>query len=172
MSIGDVLIAIGTGLAANECCEVAPWCARGLVRWSARRRYTDPARAAVRAEEWAALIDDRPGHLFKLITAMVFAGGAVLSMARRYGACQLRKVWTRKRQTTVLSHTITVTNASGRPITIGGLKLTLGNGNTFTVNNPSDALRDELLRNFKAYEEVRREGYSDKWGIRLPRGGK
>ncbi|MGH3811327.1 MAG: hypothetical protein ACRDUV_02575 [Pseudonocardiaceae bacterium] len=77
MTIGQILLAIITGLAVNECCDVSPWAARKLVRWSARRRYAPPARAELRAEELAAYIDARPGRLFKLITALGFAVAAV-----------------------------------------------------------------------------------------------
>jgi len=83
MSIGAIVLAIVTGLAVNERCDVAPWCARKLVRWSAFRRYTDRARAEARAEELAAVINARPGKLFKLITALAFAGGASMALARR-----------------------------------------------------------------------------------------
>lgn len=77
MTIGQILFAIITGLAINECCDVAPWLARKLVRWSARRRYAPPSRAELRAEELAAYIDDCPGKLFKLFTALIFAIKAV-----------------------------------------------------------------------------------------------
>ena len=78
-----ILLGIVPGLLANEFCEFSPWCARKLVRWSAFRRYTDPGRAAMRAEELTALIDDRPGNLFKLFTAACFAADAVIATARR-----------------------------------------------------------------------------------------
>jgi mycothiol system anti-sigma-R factor len=74
-----ILLGIVSGLLANEFCEFSPWCARKLVRWSAFRRYANPARAEMRAEELTALINDRPGNLFKLITAFGFAGAAVVS---------------------------------------------------------------------------------------------
>jgi mycothiol system anti-sigma-R factor len=78
-----ILLGIVSGLLTNEFCEFSPWCARKLVRWSAFRRYTDPDRAAIRAEELTALIDDRPGNLFKLFTAACFAANAVIVTARR-----------------------------------------------------------------------------------------
>ncbi|GAA2128866.1 C-terminal helicase domain-containing protein [Actinomadura napierensis] len=83
MTGGETLFAILSGLAINECCEISPWAARKLVHWSARRCYVDPVRAEVRAEELAALIDDRPGKLFKLITALGFVTGAIMSAVRR-----------------------------------------------------------------------------------------
>jgi hypothetical protein len=83
MTIGEVLFAILTGLAINECCEISPWAARKLVRWSASHRYVDPARADIRAEELAALTNDLPGKLFKLITALGFAAGAIASVVSR-----------------------------------------------------------------------------------------
>lgn len=79
----EILLGIVTGLLANELCEFGPWCARKLVRWSAFRRYTNPARAEMRAEELTALINDRPGNLFKLITAVCFAANAIIVCGRR-----------------------------------------------------------------------------------------
>ena len=81
--IAGILLGIVTGLLANELFEFSPWCARKLVRWSAFRRYTDPDRAEMRAEELTALINDRPGKLFKLITAVCFAADAVIVCSRR-----------------------------------------------------------------------------------------
>lgn len=77
MSIDEVLFAVIAGLAVNECCDASPWIARKLVRWSARRRYAPPSQAELRAEELAAYIDDCPGKLFKLITALCFAATAL-----------------------------------------------------------------------------------------------
>jgi hypothetical protein len=82
----EVLVAVLTGLAVNEFCEVSPWAARTLVRWSARHRYDDPARAAIRVEELAGLIDDRPGKLFKLLTALGFVAIAIAAEVRRAAA--------------------------------------------------------------------------------------
>ena len=81
--IAGILLGIVAGLLANEFCELSPWCARRLVRWSAFRRYADPDRAEMRAEELASVINDRPGNLFKLITAVSFAGAAIVAVARR-----------------------------------------------------------------------------------------
>ncbi len=81
MSAGEVLFAVVSGLAVNECCDISPWAARKLVVWSARHRYYDQARADTRAEELTRLIDDRPGKLFKLITALGFAAAAIVPRA-------------------------------------------------------------------------------------------
>lgn len=72
MTTPEILIGVVLGLVVNECCDVSPWLARKLVRWSARGRYRNPRRAEIRAEELIGLIDVRPGKLFKLITALVF----------------------------------------------------------------------------------------------------
>ncbi len=90
MTRTEVAFAIISGLAINEVGEWCPWLARGLVRWAARVRYRGrPERAAQRAEELGALIDARPGKLFKLITATGFAGAALpvaaLQLLRRRG---------------------------------------------------------------------------------------
>jgi mycothiol system anti-sigma-R factor len=83
MSAGEILIAIIGGAAVNEYCEVTPWCSRKLACWSAHLRYKDPERAEARAEELAAVIDARPGNLFKLMTALTFVGGAAIVSARQ-----------------------------------------------------------------------------------------
>jgi hypothetical protein len=59
--------------------DLCPWLADKLVRWSAFRRYRDRERAETRAEELAALIEQRPGHLLKLFTAINFAAGTVIT---------------------------------------------------------------------------------------------
>ena len=70
MTTWQILLGLVISLIASECCEVSSWAADKLVRWSAHRRYAPPAWAEVRAEE---LVADRPGKLFKLITALGFA---------------------------------------------------------------------------------------------------
>ena len=81
--IAGIVLGIVASLLANELCELSPWCARKLVRWSAFRQYTDRHRAEMRAEEWTAVINDRPGNLFKLITAVGFTATAVIVSGRR-----------------------------------------------------------------------------------------
>ncbi len=51
--------------------RVSPWLAQKLVRWAARVRYP------TRVEELSALIAERPGKLFKLVTAAGFACAAL-----------------------------------------------------------------------------------------------
>lgn len=79
MSAIELIVTAAMGLAVNECCDLSPALARALVRWSARQHYRDPVRAAERAEEWAAYINDRPGKLFKLCSALRYAVSALLS---------------------------------------------------------------------------------------------
>jgi hypothetical protein len=82
--ITGILLSILTSLAAAEITAINPWCAKKLVRWSARRRYADnQARAKIRAEELEAFIDARPGNLLKLMTAAAFAAAAVAGMTRK-----------------------------------------------------------------------------------------
>ncbi|MEU7911338.1 hypothetical protein [Microbispora bryophytorum] len=83
MSAAETIIGIAAGLAANEFFEVCPWAAQKIVTWSARLQYGRSPRAEVRAEELAALIDCRPGKLFKLLTALAFAVGASSLRLRR-----------------------------------------------------------------------------------------
>jgi hypothetical protein len=73
MTREEALFAIISGLLVNEATDISPWLAIRLVRWAARLRYLHaPERAATRGEELAALINDRPGKLFKLFTALGF----------------------------------------------------------------------------------------------------
>jgi|GEM_PF-551025 len=83
MTVEVALLSILLGLLVNECTDAAPWCARKLVQWSAFCKYANQARAQARAEELAALINDRPGNLFKLITALGFVFGAVITATHR-----------------------------------------------------------------------------------------
>jgi hypothetical protein len=86
MSILATILSVILGLAINECSDLSPWAAEKVVRWSARLRYGDHERAAIRAEELAALIKERPGNLFKLITALCFAAAAIPAWTRRVAA--------------------------------------------------------------------------------------
>jgi hypothetical protein len=93
---GEVAFAIISGLLVNECCDVSPWAAVRLMRWAARLRYRDhPNRAAIRSEELAALIRDRPGKLFKLLTALGFTIDALLAAALRTGPGEVRRLQAR-----------------------------------------------------------------------------
>ncbi|MFI7131943.1 hypothetical protein ACIBQ1_40140 [Nonomuraea sp. NPDC050153] len=74
----DIILGVVLGLLVNEMCDISPWLARGLVRWAARVQYGATDRAAIRSEELTALINERPGKLFKLMTALTFAIGAAL----------------------------------------------------------------------------------------------
>jgi hypothetical protein len=78
-----LVLTIALGLLVNECCELSPWLADKMVRRSARLRYEDPARSEERAEELAAYIKDRPGKIFKLLSALHFLGVALACRARR-----------------------------------------------------------------------------------------
>jgi DNA-binding transcriptional MerR regulator len=82
---GEMAFAIISGLLVNECCDISPWVAVRLMRWATRLRYRGAAeRATVRSEELGALIQQRPGNLFKLLTAMGFALHALLVAALRH----------------------------------------------------------------------------------------
>ncbi|NJP33600.1 PH domain-containing protein [Micromonospora sp. HSS6-12] len=64
--------------------DLSPWLGRKLVTWSARLHYPDDhERAEIRAEEHAAIINERPGKLFKLGTGLGFLADALLSRLRR-----------------------------------------------------------------------------------------
>jgi hypothetical protein len=84
MRPGEIVVSVLLGLLVNEFSDVSPWLADKIVRWSARYRYADDrSRGEIRAEEWAAVVVARPGKLFKLTTALGFAGSAVAAKAPR-----------------------------------------------------------------------------------------
>jgi hypothetical protein len=83
MTVWGVLPAVALGLAVNEFCDLSPWLARRVVLGAARLWAETPEEAAGYAEEWTAVIEERPGKLFKLITALTFFGGAALRAAPR-----------------------------------------------------------------------------------------
>ena len=66
-----LVAAVVLGLIIKECGELSPWLAQKLVRWAARVRYP------TRVEELSALIAERPGKLFKLVTAAGFVCAAL-----------------------------------------------------------------------------------------------
>lgn len=80
MSIGEVTVTIVLGVVSIEVSDVAGWLARKVAPWAAKLRYRgQPERAAVRAQEWLSVIEERPGNVLKLGTALWFARGAVLT---------------------------------------------------------------------------------------------
>jgi hypothetical protein len=76
----EMVAAVVLGLLVNEATDICPWIAVRLVRWAAQLLYRRaPERAAIRAEELAALVNDRPGKLLKLFTALGFVLHALLA---------------------------------------------------------------------------------------------
>jgi hypothetical protein len=76
--------ALVVGLLGRLVLRVSPRVGVRLVRWAAGLRYRgDPERAALRAEELAGLVDDRPGRLLKLLTGLGFALHALTVAALR-----------------------------------------------------------------------------------------
>ncbi|MFC6582129.1 hypothetical protein ACFQBS_35985 [Planomonospora parontospora] len=72
MSGIEIFLGVLLGLIVNEMCDISPWLAGKLVRLSARWRYSDPELAEARGAELTRVINDRPGKLFKLGTAIAF----------------------------------------------------------------------------------------------------
>lgn len=75
MSALEILVPLVLGAVVNEAIDVCPWLARKLVRWSARR-ITDASMAQRYEEEWLAGLEDRPGKLLQLISAISIVVGA------------------------------------------------------------------------------------------------
>lgn len=83
MSGWEIFLGIILGLIVNETCDLSPWAAKKLVQWSARMRYTDPQRAETRAVELVSLIEERPGKLFKLCTALGFSATTLAARTQK-----------------------------------------------------------------------------------------
>ncbi|MEU8813686.1 PH domain-containing protein [Actinoplanes sp. NPDC048796] len=83
MSGVEIVLGVLLGLVVNETTDLSPWLGRLFVRWSARLRYGESELGATRQEELQALIDARPGKLFKLFTGVGFASSALLFRLRR-----------------------------------------------------------------------------------------
>lgn len=78
------IVSVVLALIFAEYSDVAPWLAEKIVCRSARTIYSDNAeRAEIRAEEWAAVIRDRPGKLLKLLTASGYGISAIVAAARQ-----------------------------------------------------------------------------------------
>jgi hypothetical protein len=71
------------GLAVNEVAGWTECIARWIVRWSASVRYANSPYARDMAEEQERVILDRPGQLFKLLTALCFGFAAVRARLAR-----------------------------------------------------------------------------------------
>ncbi|CCH29968.1 hypothetical protein ABZ816_32130 [Actinosynnema sp. NPDC047251] len=112
----SVLLGVVTGLAVNEFCDVSPWLARRVVRWAAEVRYPG------RAEEFEAMIADRPGKLFKLCTALGFACAALT-----YRVTRRRPALRRAATGWLVCEVVSGVVAGGL---FGGWVLTLGGGGT------------------------------------------
>jgi len=92
MTQAEILLAIVLGLVVNECSDVSPWCARRLMRLSARLRYAELERRRIRSDEWVALVDERPGKLLKLLTGTRFFVAALLASTRRAAGRRVRRI--------------------------------------------------------------------------------
>jgi hypothetical protein len=79
----SITVAIALGLLTNELFDISSWLAKRIARRSARIRYGDTDRAATRAEELGAYIEDRPGNLLKLFTAIGFFAAALVDRLQR-----------------------------------------------------------------------------------------
>ncbi|MET9069457.1 hypothetical protein [Streptosporangium sandarakinum] len=94
MNASEVFLAIVLGIVVNEMCDLSPWLAVRLVALAARLQHGTSPRAEERSEDFAAYINDRPGKLFKLLTALGFlATGAVTGLRRRQRSLSLAVRW-------------------------------------------------------------------------------
>jgi hypothetical protein len=82
-----VIVGLGIGIAASliasEMTDFTPLIARWLVRWAARRWSTDADDANSYGEEWQRVIEDRPGKVLKVATALGLTSGALARSVSR-----------------------------------------------------------------------------------------
>ncbi|MFD8529436.1 hypothetical protein ACFV0L_18650 [Streptosporangium canum] len=83
MSGMEIVLGVILGLIVNEMCDISPWLAKKLVHRAAYLQFHDSDEAAGQAEEWTAMIDDRPGKLLKLFTAIGFFASSAAGRARQ-----------------------------------------------------------------------------------------
>ncbi len=75
--LGGLGLALLLNVVSNDVGDWLAWLANRLVSTAATWRYHDrPERAAIRREEFAAILEARPGNLLKLATAIGFAASA------------------------------------------------------------------------------------------------
>ena len=92
MSWREIVVSVCLGLAVNGAFDLSPWLARRLLPFAARLWTQDAESRAAYAEEWQAIIEDRPGSLLKLGTAITFlAGGAWRSAPRLVSRLETRR---------------------------------------------------------------------------------
>lgn len=82
MSGWEIAAGFALGLVANEMCDVSPWLARHVVSVAARLWTPNAELRKTYAEEWRAIIAERPGKLFKLFTGLGFLGAGAWRFAR------------------------------------------------------------------------------------------
>jgi hypothetical protein len=80
----ELLVPLALGLLANEFVDVCPWLAQKMLQWAACR-FGDTDTSERYAEEWTALLYERPGKLLKLVTALSIVVGATWRMRSLYG---------------------------------------------------------------------------------------
>jgi hypothetical protein len=69
MTVWVIISAVVLPLALSEFSEISPWAARHLLNWAAHR-LGDPRACERYREEWLAGLNDVPGKLTKLLSAL------------------------------------------------------------------------------------------------------
>ena len=77
-----LVVTIVVGLAINEMSDLAPATAQRIVKLAARLWSEDAAQQEIYAEEWSAYIEERPGKLYKLGTALLLLCSATANHLR------------------------------------------------------------------------------------------
>ncbi|NVI86422.1 hypothetical protein [Actinomadura sp. BRA 177] len=82
----SVCCGVAAGLLVAEITALSACAARWIVRRAAHAMYgRDTDLALERAEEWQAMINARPGNLFKFGTALWYAGAILSRLLQRAG---------------------------------------------------------------------------------------
>ncbi|MFJ8348973.1 hypothetical protein ACIQ9J_21955 [Streptomyces sp. NPDC094153] len=79
----ELVTAVVLGLVVNELCDVCPWLARKVIRLAARAVPDREVRRRLE-EEWVAGLQDRPGKILKLFSAVTILVSAVTAVRGMY----------------------------------------------------------------------------------------
>lgn len=79
----ELVTAVVLGLVVNEFCDISPWLARQVIRFAARCVPNLEARERLE-EEWTAGLQDRPGKILKLISALTVLASAMTTVRGIY----------------------------------------------------------------------------------------
>lgn len=125
--IATVTLGVLGGVIANEIGDYTSWLARKIVRRAARLWARNGEMAEAYEEEWQALVNERPGKLLKVLSALGFLGTGICM----WGASNAKARIQQRPQ--AARKAMTWTNASPIAATIGGVSLGIATNLLYSV---------------------------------------